>query len=386
MFRLISRELDHWREMRIVVTGGAGFLGSHLCDALVARGDSVICVDDLSTGNLDNLAGLVGHRRFRFVEADVSAALDVRGPVDAVLHFASPASPADYLRASRSRPQGRQPRHAQRAGPGARAKGARFFLASTSEVYGDPHVHPQPEAYWGNVNPIGPRGVYDEAKRFAEAMTMAYHRHHGVDVRHRAHLQHLRPADAARRRAGGVELHRPGAAAASRSRSTATARQTRSFCYVDDLVRGILALLDSAEHGPGEHRQPGASSRCRSSPSWSLEVTGSPSEIVYEPAADRRPDPAQAGHHRGDRAAGVGARREHAHRPAADHRLVPHPGHPGRDQCARRRPARRGARGAAQESGVRFHGSTEASRSEPIRGLSRGPATAQPPAPFEELS
>jgi nucleoside-diphosphate-sugar epimerase len=234
--------------MRIVVTGGAGFLGSHLCDALMARGDSVVCVDDLSTGNLDNVARLVGQRRFRFVEADVSAGLDVHGPVDVVAHLASPASPPDYLRrpletlAVGSRGTENALRLAQRAG-------ARFVLASTSEVYGDPVEHPQSENYWGNVNPIGPRSVYDEAKRYAEAVTMAYRRHHGVDTGifriFNTYGPRMRPED------GRVVSSFITQALNGRPLTIyGDGTQTRSFCYVDDLVRGILAMIDSGEAGP----------------------------------------------------------------------------------------------------------------------------------------
>ena len=167
---------------RIVVTGGAGFLGSHLCRALLDRGDRVVAVDNLVTGSVSNIEELFGHRGFTFVEHDVSQYVWVPGEVDAIMHFASPASPIDFERI---------PIQILKVGGLgthnclglAKAKGAKFFLASTSEVYGDPQVHPQPETYWGNVNPIGPRGVYDEAKRFAEAITMAYHRHHHLDVR-----------------------------------------------------------------------------------------------------------------------------------------------------------------------------------------------------------
>jgi dTDP-glucose 4,6-dehydratase len=166
---------------RVVVTGGAGFLGSHLCEALVARGDQVVAVDDLSTGVSDNVAALVGHPAFEFVRADVSHEVPVTGGVDAVMHFASPASPPDYLaRPLESLAVGSE--GTRRALALAAEHGARFILASTSEVYGDPLVHPQAETYWGNVNPVGPRSVYDEAKRFAEALTMATHRAKDVDV------------------------------------------------------------------------------------------------------------------------------------------------------------------------------------------------------------
>ena len=168
--------------MRVVVTGGAGFLGSHLCRELLARGDEVVAIDNLLTGSLRNVEELFGNPGFTFQHHDVSNYVHVSGRVDAVLHFASPASPVDFERIPIPILKvGSLGTH--RTLGLAKDKGARYLLASTSEVYGDPHVHPQPETYWGNVNPIGPRGVYDEAKRFAEAMTMAYHRHHGVDVR-----------------------------------------------------------------------------------------------------------------------------------------------------------------------------------------------------------
>ncbi|WP_250550562.1 UDP-glucuronic acid decarboxylase family protein [Pseudonocardia sp. H11422] len=234
--------------MRIVVTGGAGFLGSHLCDALVQRGDAVVCVDDLSTGNLDNIAGLLGNRRFRFVEADVSAGLEVHGRADAVAHLASPASPPDYLRrpletlAVGSRGTENALRLAERTG-------ARFVLASTSEVYGDPIDHPQRESYWGNVNPVGPRSVYDEAKRYAEAVTMAYRRHHGVDTGifriFNTYGPRMRPED-------GRVVSSFIAQALNGQPLTiyGDGTQTRSFCYVDDLVRGIVSMIDSTEAGP----------------------------------------------------------------------------------------------------------------------------------------
>src|SRR5881296_1986627 len=168
--------------MRVLITGGAGFLGSHLCQRLIGMGHEVVCVDNLMTGSMDNVAHLLGHARFAFVKYNVCDYLHVAGPLDAVMHFASPASPQDYLEMPIATLKvGALGTH--KALGLAKAKGARFLLASTSEVYGDPLVHPQREDYWGNVNPVGPRGVYDEAKRFAEAMTMAYHRVHGVDTR-----------------------------------------------------------------------------------------------------------------------------------------------------------------------------------------------------------
>src|SRR3989454_5412072 len=168
--------------MRAVVTGGAGFLGSHLCDRLLGEGYDVVCLDNLLTGNTSNIGHLLGHPNFKFIKHNVTDYLFIEGPVDAVLHFASPASPIDYLEMPiQTLKVGSLGTH--KALGLAKAKQARFLLASTSECYGDPEVNPQPETYWGNVNPIGVRGVYDEAKRFAEAMAMAYHRHHGVDVR-----------------------------------------------------------------------------------------------------------------------------------------------------------------------------------------------------------
>ena len=210
---------------RAVVTGGAGFLGSHLCDALRARGWEVVAVDNFLTGRAANVAHLADDAGFTLVEHDVIDGIPVGGPVDAVLHLASPASPPRVPRAPDRDARGRR-RSARATRSTSRAHdGARFLLASTSEIYGDPLVHPQPESYFGNVNSVGPRSVYDEAKRYAEAITMAYHR--DVRRRHedRAHLQHLRPLLAAGRRPGRVELPRPGDAAARRSPSTATARR-----------------------------------------------------------------------------------------------------------------------------------------------------------------
>ena len=269
--------------MRIVVTGGAGFLGSHLCDALIARGDSVICVDDLSTGNLDNLAGLVGHRRFRFVEADVSASLDVRGPVDAVAHLASPASPPDYLRrpletlavGSRGTENGLRLAH---------RTGARFVLASTSEVYGDPAEHPQREEYWGNVNPVGPRSVYDEAKRYAEAVTMAYRRHYGVDTGifriFNTYGPRMRPED------GRVVSSFITQALNGQSLTIyGDGSQTRSFCYVDDLIDGLIKLMESDDGvtGPINLGNPNEFSMRELAELVVAKTGGAVEEIVYQP-------------------------------------------------------------------------------------------------------
>ncbi len=227
--------------MRILITGGAGFLGSHLCDRLIGMGHQVVCVDNLITGSMDNLAHLVGHERFRFVQYNVCDYLFVEGALDAVMHFASPASPQDYLEFPIATLKvGALGTH--KALGLAKAKSARFLLASTSEVYGDPLVSPQPESYWGNVNPMSPRGVYDEAKRFAEAMTMAYHRYHGVDTRivriFNTYGPRMRPHD------GRVVSNFIVQALTGRPLTIfGSGAQTRSFCYVDDLVEGITRLL-----------------------------------------------------------------------------------------------------------------------------------------------
>ena len=282
--------------MRVVVTGGAGFLGSHLCDALVARGDEVVVIDNLVTGSLANVEHLFGHRRFTLQHHDVSNFVHVPGHVDAVMHLASPASPVDFERI---------PIQILKVGSLgthnclglAKDKGARFFLASTSEVYGDPEVHPQPESYWGNVNPIGPRGVYDEAKRFAEAMTMAYHHHHGVDVRivriFNTYGPRLRPDDGRAVSNFVVQalLGKPLTVYGDGS-------QTRSFCYVEDEVRGFLALLDSDITGPVNIGNPDEFT-IRQLAEMVLELTGSASEVSFEPLpvddpVQRRPDIALA--------------------------------------------------------------------------------------------
>jgi dTDP-glucose 4,6-dehydratase len=227
--------------MRILVTGGAGFLGSHLSALLLQSGHSVICMDNLITGRVENIAHLLGHERFSFVKYNVCDYLHIEGPLDAVMHFASPASPQDYLEFPIATLKvGALGTH--KALGLAKAKGARFLLASTSEVYGDPLVTPQPESYWGNVNPISPRGVYDEAKRFAEALTMAYHRYHAVDTRivriFNTFGPHMRPND------GRVVSNFIVQALQGKPLSVfGDGSQTRSFCYVEDLVRGITGLL-----------------------------------------------------------------------------------------------------------------------------------------------
>ncbi|HKN87207.1 MAG TPA: UDP-glucuronic acid decarboxylase family protein [Nitrospiraceae bacterium] len=227
--------------MRILITGGAGFLGSHLCERLISQGHDVRCVDNFITGRAENIAHLLGHERFSFVKYNVCDYLHVDGPLDAILHFASPASPQDYLELPIATLKvGALGTH--KALGLAKAKGARFLLASTSEVYGDPLVNPQPESYWGNVNPLSPRGVYDEAKRFAEAMTMAYHRYHGLDTRivriFNTFGPRMRPHD------GRVVSNFIVQALQGKALTVfGDGLQTRSFCYVDDLVRGIIGLL-----------------------------------------------------------------------------------------------------------------------------------------------
>ena len=277
---------------RVVVTGGAGFLGSHLCRALVARGDEVVAIDNLITGSMRNIEDLVGNPAFTFQHHDVSNYVHVAGDIDAVMHLASPASPADFERI---------PIQILKVGSRgthntlglAKDKDAKYFLASTSEVYGDPLVHPQPETYWGNVNPIGPRGVYDEAKRFAESMTMAYHRYHGVDVRivriFNTYGEWMRPDDGR-----AVSNFLVQALLGKPLTIYGDGSQTRSFTYVDDEIRGFLALLDSDLSGPVNIGNPDEYTINQLAETV-LEVTGSDSEITYEPLpvddpAQRRPD------------------------------------------------------------------------------------------------
>ncbi|MBK8871104.1 MAG: SDR family oxidoreductase [Elusimicrobia bacterium] len=231
-----------------LVTGGAGFLGSHLCDALLNRGHRVTCVDNFLTGSPSNIAHLAGHERFRFIKHDVSQDLYLPDVVDGVLHFASPASPRDYLEFPiQTLKVGSLGTHKMLGL--AKAKKARFLLASTSEVYGDPQVHPQKETYWGHVNPVGPRGVYDEAKRFAEAMAMAYHRNHGVRVRIVRIFNTYGPR---MRKNDGRAVPEFITAALARKPITVfgDGSQTRSLCYVDDEVDGLLRLLFSSHTGP----------------------------------------------------------------------------------------------------------------------------------------
>lgn len=266
--------------MRVVVTGGAGFLGSHLCDVLIARGEMVVCLDNLSTGRLDNIMHLAGRPEFELAESDVSAGIDVRGPVDVVAHFASAASPPDYQRlpletlAVGSRGTENALRLAER-------KGARFVLASTSEVYGDPAVHPQPEEYWGNVNPIGPRSVYDEAKRFAEALTVAYGSARGLSVGIIRIFNTYGPRMSAR---DGRVVTNFITQALNGDPITVygDGQQTRSFCYVDDLIRGIVRMIDSAETGPVNLGNPEEFTVARFA-ELVLRITGSSSPVEYRP-------------------------------------------------------------------------------------------------------
>jgi len=277
---------------RVVITGGAGFLGSHLADALLGRGDHVVAIDNLVTGARANIEHLFGTPGFTFVEQDVSNFVWVAGDVDAVLHFASPASPIDYLE---------MPIQTLKVGSLgthntlglAKAKGATYLLASTSEVYGDPLVHPQPEEYWGNVNPVGPRGVYDEAKRFSEAMTMAYRRAHGVDTRivriFNTYGPRMRPDDGRVISNFVVQALRGEPLTVYGGGS-----QTRSFCFVEDEIRGLVALLDSGEHDPVNLGNPNEFTILELA-EIVLDVTGSSSTIEHHPLptddpAQRKPD------------------------------------------------------------------------------------------------
>ncbi|MEI8357483.1 MAG: UDP-glucuronic acid decarboxylase family protein [Deltaproteobacteria bacterium] len=234
--------------MRILITGGAGFIGSHLADRLIGEGHSVIAIDNLATGHTRNIEHLAGHERFKFIRHDVTEYMYIEGPVDVILHLASLPSPVDYLRKPiPTLKVGALGTH--KALGLARGKGARFLLASTSEVYGDPLVHPQPESYWGNVNPVGPRGVYDESKRFAEAITMAYHRYHGLDTRifriFNTYGPRMRPDD------GRVVTNFISQALRGEPLTVYDdGSRTRSFCFVSDLVDGIVALMHSKYSDP----------------------------------------------------------------------------------------------------------------------------------------
>ncbi len=278
-----------------LVTGGAGFLGSHLCDHLLGRGHHVICVDNLETGSLENISH-IRDGAFRFAMLDITSRYEIEEPVDFVYHMASPASPIDYARL---------PLHTLKVGAYgthnslglAKAKRARFLLASTSEVYGDPQIHPQPESYWGNVNPIGPRGVYDEAKRYAEALTMAYLRQQGVDTCiariFNTFGPKMRPHDG---RAVPTFLRQ--ALADKPVTVFGDGSQTRSFCYVDDMVRGLVKLAESDVHEPVNLGNPGEMSLLEMA-QLIVDLTESRSEIVFEalPVDDpkiRQPDISRA--------------------------------------------------------------------------------------------
>ena len=275
-----------------MITGGAGFLGSHMAEALLQRGGEVVVIDNLLTGAIDNISHLFEHKGFTFVEHDVTNFVHVSGPVDAVLHLASPASPVDYLQHPiKTLKVGSLGTH-KTLGL-AKDKGARYLLASTSEVYGDPEVHPQTEDYWGHVNPIGPRGVYDEAKRFAEAMTLAYYRAHGVDTRIVRIFNTYGPR--MRRHDGRVVSNFLTQALDGKPITVyGEGSQTRSFCYVDDEVAGLLALLDSDYVGPVNIGNPNEFTVLELA-NLVIELTGSSSEIVFEdlPIDDpkqRKPD------------------------------------------------------------------------------------------------
>jgi dTDP-glucose 4,6-dehydratase len=265
---------------RILITGGAGFIGSHLCERFLAEGDDVICMDNLITGNVDNIAHLFPDRHFSYIPQDVTNYIYVKGPLDAILHFASPASPIDYLELPiQTLKVGSLGTH--KALGLAKEKGARFLLASTSEVYGDPLVHPQKEDYWGNVNPIGPRGVYDEAKRFAEAMTMAYHRTHRVETR----IVRIFNTYGPRMRLNDGRVVPNFIAQALRGEDLTVygdGSQTRSFCYVTDLVEGILRLLRSACDGPVNIGNPQELSVLEFARRI-IALTGSRSQITFRP-------------------------------------------------------------------------------------------------------
>jgi dTDP-glucose 4,6-dehydratase len=272
--------------MRVLITGAAGFLGSHLCDRFLAEGHEVVGMDNFVTGSPENIAHLLGEKRFRFVEHDVTEFVYVQGALDGVLHFASPASPVDYLE---------KPIPTLKVGSLgthktlglAKEKGARYLLASTSEVYGDPQVHPQPETYWGHVNPVGPRGVYDEAKRFAEAMTMAYHRFHGVPTRivriFNTYGPRMRPHDG-RVVSNFIVQALQGAPLSIYGDGS----QSRSFCYVSDLVDGIYRLFHSDRVEPTNVGNP-YEFTVRELADVVRELTGSRSELESHPLPEDDP-------------------------------------------------------------------------------------------------
>jgi dTDP-glucose 4,6-dehydratase len=276
---------------RVVITGAAGFIGSHLSDALLDRGFSVVGIDNLLTGDLANIAH-IKNRDFEFIKHDVTNYINVDGPVDYVLHWASPASPIDYLELPiPTLKVGALGTH--NALGLAKAKGAAFVIASTSEVYGDPLEHPQKETYWGNVNPVGPRGVYDEAKRFAEAMTMAYHRYHGVDAK----IVRIFNTYGPRMRVRDGRAVPAFMSQALRNEDVTVfgdGSQTRSFCYVSDLVDGIIKLMLSKENMPTNIGNP-AEMTIKQIADTIIEMTGSTSKVIYQPLPEddpkvRKPD------------------------------------------------------------------------------------------------
>jgi dTDP-glucose 4,6-dehydratase len=266
---------------RTLITGGAGFLGSHLCDRFVKEGHEVICMDNLVTGSTNNIGHLIGKPNFSFVHYDVTNFIHINGPLDYVLHFASPASPIDYLKLPiQTLKVGSLGTH--KALGLAKAKNARFFLASTSETYGDPSIHPQPETYWGNVNPIGIRGVYDEAKRFAEALTMAYHRYHGLETRiiriFNTYGERMRIEDGRAIPAFVTQAIRNEPITVFGEGS-----QTRSVCYVSDLVDGIYKLLLSEYSNPVNIGNPDEVTMLQLAQEIKAMIPESKSEIVFMP-------------------------------------------------------------------------------------------------------
>lgn len=276
----------------VVITGGAGFIGSHLCEFLIKKGLRIICIDNLITGHIENIERLLGNKNFKFIKHDVSKPIEIKMQIDYVLHFASPASPVDYLK---------HPIPTLKVGSLgthntlglAKAKKAKFMLASTSEVYGDPLVHPQPESYWGNVNPIGPRGVYDEAKRFAEAITMAYHRYHNIDTR----IIRIFNTYGPRMRFDDGRAIPNFISQALKNRPITVygkGSQTRSFCYIDDLIYGIIKVMGSNLHDPINLGNPNEMSILQLA-RLIIKLSKSESKIIYKslPQDDpkrRKPD------------------------------------------------------------------------------------------------
>ena len=280
----------------VVITGGAGFLGSHLCDKFIAEDFKVICIDNLLTGNADNIAHLAGNENFKFIKHDITNYIFIAGKVDYVLHFASPASPIDYLKLPiQTLKVGSLGTH--KVLGLAKEKNARMLLASTSEIYGDPDVHPQNEDYWGNVNPIGPRGVYDEAKRFAEAITMAYHRYHKLDTR----IVRIFNTYGPRMRLDDGRALPAFVGQALRGQDLTVfgdGSQTRSFCYVSDLIEGIFKLLLSNEVDPINIGNP-SEITIKQFAEEVIRLTGSKSKITYQPLPEddpkvRQPDISKA--------------------------------------------------------------------------------------------